>query len=117
MLTVLGKEIRKLRIENGELLKDMADWMNVTSSYLSAIEHGKKAVPKDFVDSIVKHYQLDENYKNKLLDAAKKSIGSVRLNLVGKDEQRMEFANAFARKFDTLTDEQIKEMMDLIGGD
>lgn len=31
MLTKFGKELRKIRIENDEILKDMADKLNVTS--------------------------------------------------------------------------------------
>lgn len=42
MLTAFGKEVRKIRLDRGELLKTMADSLGVKSSYLSAIEHGKK---------------------------------------------------------------------------
>ena len=42
MLTALGKFLRKLRIDNGEILKDMADKLGVTASFLSAVENGKK---------------------------------------------------------------------------
>lgn len=38
MLTKFGKELRKIRIENDEILKDMADKLNVTAAYLSAVE-------------------------------------------------------------------------------
>jgi transcriptional regulator with XRE-family HTH domain len=44
MLTPFGKKVRKLRIDVGVTLKSMADAMGVTSSYLSAIETGKRAV-------------------------------------------------------------------------
>ena len=42
MLTSLGKFLRKLRIDNNELLKDMAQKLNVSVSFLSAVENGKK---------------------------------------------------------------------------
>ena len=39
MLTSLGKFLRKLRIDRGEILKDMADKLGVTVSFLSAVEN------------------------------------------------------------------------------
>ncbi|KHF28295.1 Helix-turn-helix domain protein [Anoxybacillus sp. BCO1] len=50
MLTEFGRFCRKLRIDNGELLKHMADKLGVTSSYLSAVENGKRNVPQDWVE-------------------------------------------------------------------
>lgn len=40
-LTPLGKALRKLRISRGELLKDMADKMGISSVQMSSIEHGR----------------------------------------------------------------------------
>ena len=42
MLTEIGKFLRRYRIDNGLLLKDMAGKVGVTSAYLSAVENGKK---------------------------------------------------------------------------
>lgn len=46
MVYELHKYLREIRIEHGELLKDMADRLGMRSSELSAIEHGKKPIPK-----------------------------------------------------------------------
>ena len=45
MITEFGKALRKLRIDRGETLKIMADNLEMTSSYLSAIECGKRNIP------------------------------------------------------------------------
>ena len=45
MLTMLGKFLRKLRIDRNELLKDMAGKLDVTVSFLSSVENGKKKMP------------------------------------------------------------------------
>ena len=42
MLTEFGKALRRIRLDNDELLKDMADKLKVSSAYLSAVENGKK---------------------------------------------------------------------------
>jgi transcriptional regulator with XRE-family HTH domain len=46
MLTQLGIFLRKLRLDRGEILKDMAIKLNVSSSFLSAVENGKKRIPQ-----------------------------------------------------------------------
>ena len=57
----LHKYLRSIRIENGELLKDMADKLNMTASELSAIEHGKKEAPKGFMNKIESLYLVKDN--------------------------------------------------------
>ena len=52
MLTDLGRLLRKIRIDHGEILKDMANRFGVTASYLSAVENGKRAVPEAWEEII-----------------------------------------------------------------
>ena len=42
MITKLGDYLRKLRIRNQQILKNMADELGVSSAFLSAVENGKK---------------------------------------------------------------------------
>ena len=44
MITPIGKFLRKLRIDTGEILKDMAEKLHVSPSFLSAVENGKKKI-------------------------------------------------------------------------
>ena len=48
-MTPLGAKIRQLREERGISLKDMATALNVSSAYLSALEHGKRGKPTGFL--------------------------------------------------------------------
>ena len=50
MVTSFGKALRKLRIDRGMVLKNMADMLGVSSAYLSAIELGKRAIPDSLVN-------------------------------------------------------------------
>ena len=52
MLSPFGKFCRKLRLERGELLLDMAKKLQVQSSYLSSVEVGRKSVPESWKDEI-----------------------------------------------------------------
>ena len=41
-LTSLGKFLRKLRIDRGELLRTMSNKLGISMSFLSSVENGKK---------------------------------------------------------------------------
>ena len=55
-LTEFGKFSRKLRIDNGELLKDMAIKLNTTPAFLSMVETGRRSIPKKLEEEIEKSY-------------------------------------------------------------
>lgn len=58
MVTEFGKFCRKLRIDNNEIMKDMAKKLGVTVSHLSAVEIGKRKIPFTWAEEISKHYEL-----------------------------------------------------------
>lgn len=69
MLTEFGKAIRKIRLDKGEILKDMAKRLGISSAFLSAVENGRKNVPEKWIDQIIEFYQLDEEGQKKLKQA------------------------------------------------
>lgn len=117
MLTEFGKEIRKLRLEHDDLLKNMAAKLGVTSSYLSAIEHGKKPIPADFISRLQGLYNLTPAEMKRLEEAKKESALKVNIDLAGANKRQAMLANAFARKLNYFSDEKMEEIMRLIDGD
>ncbi|MCH6872636.1 helix-turn-helix domain-containing protein [Escherichia coli] len=115
MLTPFGKKVRKLRIDVGVTLKSMADAMGVTSSYLSAIETGKRAVTDPVLKSIISYF-TNEGVQagDELTKAARDSQQSVEINLSGKNQNAREVAMAFARNFDELSDDEFKRLRELL---
>ena len=115
MLTPFGKKVRKLRIDVGVTLKSMADSMGVTSSYLSAIETGKRAVTDPVLNSIIGYFSgAGVHAKDELTKAARDSQQSVEINLSGKNQNAREVAMAFARNFDELSDEEFTRLRELL---
>lgn len=49
MATELGKTLRKIRIDRDELLKDMAEKLDMSPSMLSSIENGTRKPPTGFL--------------------------------------------------------------------
>ena len=78
MITALGKFLRKLRIDRNEILKNMADKLEVTVSFLSAVENGKKRMPSEWNTKISNLYQLTNQQKDEFSAA------------IGDSEQKIE---------------------------
>ncbi len=114
MLTHFGKFSRKLRIDNGELLKDMAGNLGVTSSYLSAVENGKRNVPQSWVSKISEHYELTDEQYNELSDAVEKSRNNNKVDLKEMNHENKDLMMALARSIDGLDEEDKKAIKNIL---
>lgn len=72
-LTEFGKFLRKLRIDNGELLKDMAIKLNTTPAFLSMVETGRRSIPEKLEEEIEKIYSLSLIQKEELISILNRS--------------------------------------------
>ncbi|MGN7478929.1 helix-turn-helix domain-containing protein [Solibacillus silvestris] len=99
MLTQFGKFCRKLRIDNGELLKDMANKLEVTSSYLSAVENGKRNVPQEWPTKIIDFYELDQEQQQELQKVIQESKKELRIDFSNYDNEDKQVLMALAREF------------------
>ena len=108
--TAFGKYLRTLRIEKEILLKEMAEKLDISSAYLSGLELGKKAISESLLEKIVEKYELNANEVCELKSAASVSQPNVKIDLVGKSNEEREMVVSFARKYESLTDEQREQM-------
>lgn len=74
ILTKLGRFLRIYRINNNEILKDMAERLNISPSYLSSIENGKRNPTKKFISKLCKTY----NFKSSEIDELKGVVNNDR---------------------------------------
>lgn len=114
MLSSLGKLLRKMRIDNGELLKDMADKLKISSSYLSSIEMNQRNIPADFIDRVIQVYRLTTNQAQELKEAARLSVREVKLDLSDKNTQYRDVALLLARNFDHLKEEELEAFRNIL---
>lgn len=114
MLTRFGKRLRTLRVERDQKLKDMADKLGVTVAYLSAVETGKRKVPDSWVEMLVKNYGLSDEEAGELQKLAYENKTTVKISLEDVDEAEMGLVLSFARKFKTLSDEQVNELQKIL---
>ena len=60
--TKFGEFVRILRIKHHEVMGDMAQMLNTSLPFLSAVENGKKNVPSEWLEKIVSYYNLNKKY-------------------------------------------------------
>ena len=114
MLTVFGKCLRRLRLDQNELLKEMAQRMSVTPAYLSAVENGKRKPTKELVNKILSEYDLDETQIQNIYDSYSITMEEVTINMSGANQDQSELGLVFARKINLLSEEQIKEIKTIL---
>lgn len=114
MLTLFGKYVRKLRIDRNELLKEMAVKLGVASSYLSAVETGKRNIPHDWLDKIITLYQLDFQESEELKNAFEGSQLSVKIDLQKANSRDKNLALSFAREFKDLDEDEKSKIWSIL---
>lgn len=105
-LTEFGKFSRKLRIDNGELLKDMAMKLDVTVSYLSAVEIGKRNLPEKWEAEIVRAYHLNEKESEELKEAIIYSKKVFKINVESFEKEEKDLILMLARKVDNMDEKE-----------
>lgn len=114
MLTPLGRQIRKLRIDKGESLKSMAEALSVKSSFLSAIENGRKPLPEKLLPEINRFFSGYGVSLDQWRALAEQSKTRVTMDLVAVDEFDRETCLAFGRHYLQLDLEQKKKIREVL---
>lgn len=114
MLTALGKFLRKLRIDRGEVLKDMADKLEVSSAFLSSVENGKKKMPEAWKCKIPEIYDLSTQQREEFFDAAEEQQTRVELDLTTVTKPQRDLALSFAREFPKIDNETLTKILKIL---
>ena len=114
MVTSYGKILRKIRIDEGEILGEMAQKLEISSAYLSSIENGDRNLPDGFTEKISQIYSLKKNVIKQLKSAEKEYIREARISLKNTSPIKRETALIFARTFNSMDDEDMKAIKQLL---
>jgi len=112
MLTPFGIQIRKVRLDKGLRLLDMAAAVERTSAFLSAIETGKKPIPEGFEHEIARAFNLNTDERSELVRAADRTRKEVKVSRLPGSER--ELVAAIARRVDTMSPEDIEILRRLV---
>lgn len=114
-MTPFGAEVRRLRDARGIALKQMAADLNVSSAYLSALEHGNRGRPAPgLVMQIAGYLGCIWDEAEKLKRLAELSHPRITIDTAGLTPDRTELANRLAEVIGDLPDETIVEMLALV---
>lgn len=113
-ITSFGKFLRKLRVDHGSTLREMALKLDISSGYLSAIELGKRAVPGDLVYKLQINYELSDKESNEIKSLVESEAKSIQVNLQDANDKQKEVFLAFARQFDGLDESALDEVFNVL---
>ena len=111
-ITPFGKQVRKYRIDADLTLSDMAEELDVSPAYLSAIETGRKPLNDELVRRCVGYFRkhnIDAAVLLRLADLRRKQVSVAHL----EEDERAAFA-ALARKLPELPKSKRRQLLEKI---
>lgn len=108
-MSPFGKEVRKLRIDADLLLADMAEYLQVTPSYLSSVETGRKPLTDAVVTKTIEYFRLrgiDARSLRNIADQAKKEVNVAQLHASEREAML-----ALARRFPDVDDARREDLL------
>ncbi|HYP57608.1 MAG TPA: helix-turn-helix transcriptional regulator [Beijerinckia sp.] len=114
-MTPFGEKLREMRAVRGVTLKAMAEALDVSPAYLSALEHGKRGVPTYFlVQRVITFFNVIWDEAEELVRLAQVSDPRVVVDTAGLTPRATEFANRLAKAIARLEDEKIEALLAIL---
>jgi transcriptional regulator with XRE-family HTH domain len=107
-MTPFGARLRGLRADRGLTLKDLAEALQVSAAYLSALEHGKRGSPSaGLVHQVNEYFGLIWDEADVLSRLARLSNPRVTVNTAGLTPEQTALANRIAQMIRRLLPESV----------
>lgn len=111
-LTPFAKKLRELRQKRGMTQKDMAKALGVSAAYLSALENGKRGVPRwIFVQEIIRVLNVIWDDADELQELAFLSNPRVTIDTSDLSVKATELANVLNETIGSLPDEKMEDLI------
>ena len=112
MLTPFGIAVRKLRLDKGMRLLDLARRIKRTPAFVSAVETGRKPIPDGYVVMVSRAMELSAPDIRELRRAADRTKKEVTVEKLPEDQR--ELVAAFARKLDELPTDMMEKLKQIV---
>lgn len=114
-MTPFGARLRALRADRGVTLKRLAEALQVSAAYLSALEHGKRGAPSaGLVHQLNEFFGLIWDDADDLSKLARLSNPRVTVNTAGLTPEQTALANRLAQGIHRLTPETVSALHALL---
>lgn len=119
-MSPISKFLRILRIERGENAKQMSDRLNISPSYLSAIENGKRSIPARFQSTLISAYELNAEKQREFKKAVEQSSNTIKIDFsesLNSAKTAKVKQIIFSLVKDDVSDKLVNEIFNLISKD
>jgi len=117
-MTPFGEKVRTLRRRKGVRLKDMAEDLQLSPAYLSALEHGHRGRPSPIlVDQICTYFNIIWDDADELRRLAQLSHPRVVINTAGLAPEATLLANRLAERIARLPDATIARLLEALAAE
>ncbi len=107
-MTPFGARLRALRAARGTTLKALAEALQVSAAYLSALEHGRRGAPSaGLVHQVNEFFGLIWDEADDLARLARLSNPRIRVNTAGLTPEQTALANRLAQTIKRLPPETV----------
>jgi len=111
-MTPFGAKLRELRRARGITLKEMAESLEISSAYLSALEHGKRGKPSPMlVRQICTFFTIIWDEAEELERLSRISHPRVAVDTAGLSPRATELANLLAERIGDLDEEELAALL------
>ena len=110
-MTPLGAKLRAMRARKNITLKQMAHGLNISSAYLSALEHGKRGKPTWFLlQRIITYFNIIWDEAEELQRLAEISNPKITIDTGGLAPEATELTNLLALRIGELEPDDLIDL-------
>ncbi len=115
-MTPFGAKLREMRAARGVTLKQMAETLQLSPAYLSALEHGRRGRPNPvLVQQVCAYFDVIWDDSEELARLARLSHPRVVVDTAGLSPNHTLLANLLARRISALAPARVEEVLALLG--
>lgn len=116
-MTPFGLKLRELRSKKQVTQKKMAQDLNISAAYLSALEHGKRGVPSwQMLQRIIHYFNIIWDEAEELIEIAGHSRTKTTINTIGLSPKANILANRFAAEINQLDEQSLDKVLAVLDG-
>lgn len=80
-MTNIRKVLKQIRLDHCEVVKDMAERLGVSISFLCAVERGTRKIPKEIRNKIVEEYNFTQDQELLIDKAIMRDSNPIKINV------------------------------------
>ena len=110
-MTPLGAKLREMRAARNITLKEMAEALNISSAYLSALEHGKRGKPTWLLlQRMIAYFNIIWDEAEEFQRLAEISDPKITIDTAGLAPGATELTNRLAKEIGTLSPKTLEHL-------